>query len=267
MLVAVFGHQRSGTTVLRLVLDGHPAIGITNEVGLLRALDRSFPAHARYTLRQLRAKRNISAISGHGHGRLVGRVKGLGMIENGWFAARYLGALGRGAGAGVVDAAAVERALRSTLGGAEVVGDKHPDYWFATDRLATTPGVRCVCIYRDPRDVTASCLEKSRGAWNGYWAPEMADPAGVAERWVRMMGTIERNPDRVHVIRFEDFARQPEPELRRLAQFLDVDPAGFDARTVHGGSIGRYRTSLTDDELAAVVRVAGPTMERYGYTV
>jgi len=44
-----------------------------------------------------------------------------------------------------------------------------------------------------------------------------------------------------------------------------VDPAGFPTKMVQNTSIGKYKRELTDDEMATVMEIAGPTMERLRY--
>ncbi|HWP93464.1 MAG TPA: hypothetical protein VNN20_14825 [Thermodesulfobacteriota bacterium] len=46
---------------------------------------------------------------------------------------------------------------------------------------------------------------------------------------------------------------------------MGVDPAGFSTKMVQNTSIGRYKRELTDEELATVMEIAGPTMKRLGY--
>jgi hypothetical protein len=50
-----------------------------------------------------------------------------------------------------------------------------------------------------------------------------------------------------------------------MAEWLDVDPSGFDSERVFGSSVGSYRRGLTTKELDEVLAVAGPTLERLGY--
>ena len=83
-------------------------------------------------------------------------------------------------------------------------------------------------------------------------------------------------------VRYEDLCRQPEVTLRRLCEFLGVDPAkvdlNFRARQQHVVGNGmrldttseirldeRWRTHLSADDLQTFDSVAGPLNRQYGY--
>ena len=69
----------------------------------------------------------------------------------------------------------------------------------------------------------------------------------------------------LHVIRYEDFVRDPRSAADSLAAYLGVDPAGFRPAAVHDRSIGKYRKGLTAGELDEVLSVAGDMLARLGY--
>ena len=134
------------------------------------------------------------------------------------------------------------------------------------DQLAAAPNLRCVVIHRDCRDVVSSTLHKVRPKWHARSFSRVMDTAPkVAHRWVRCIQTMERNGDRVHIIRYEDLVRRPHDVLPGLGAWLGGDPAGLAADLPRETSIGKYRTGLTDEELAQVLDIAGPTMARIGY--
>jgi hypothetical protein len=112
-----------------------------------------------------------------------------------------------------------------------------------------------------------SVLEKSRGVWKDYWAPELQDASEVAQRWVRLIEKIKQNRDRIHIVCYEEFVKDPEAVSSRLASYLGVDPAGFLLAEVNPKSIGRYRQGLSPEELSAVIEVAGDVMLEMGYEI
>jgi hypothetical protein len=165
-----------------------------------------------------------------------------------------------------VDASAIEAALNGIFPGARIVGDKHPDYVFALDRLAQSAGLSCLVIYRDPRDMANSVL-KAYSAWGKWWGPELAQAESIAERWVHTIGLVERNSDKIYAIRYEDLVTDPRSVLAELADWLGVNPQGFRLDMVRSSSLGKYREGLSKEEVTDIIRVAGPKMEQLGYEI
>ena len=259
MLLLVGGHARSGTTMLRHLCDSHREMAVTNELNFLSGLGRSYAGHSRVLLRQV-GQRTVKGVR-WGHGVAPGaRAAG--------FAARYLWALGAN-DEGVVDVPAAERALQTLFPQARVVGDKMPHYALLLDRLAGTPGLSSLVIYRDCRDVVSSFLERVRTVWKTHaWGRSFNAADKVAREWVRYVDLMERHRERILTVRYEDLVREPRPVLDRLAGALEVDPAGFDAgrvASIQESSVGKHANGLTREELAVVTDIAGPAMARLGY--
>lgn len=263
MAFLIAGHMRSGTSILRSICQSHPALQVTREFGNFSALNVPFRVHAYHVGRVWwRKKRRGLLPSG-----LVGQPpRRLEMLHNLGFVSRYLAQVYR-AQDGVVNTAVIDRAMRRLYPEAHEVGDKHPDYAEQLEELSREAGIRCIFIYRDPRDVASSTVEKTRGPWRRGHADVLREPGGIAGRWVRMMEAMQRCADRLLVIRYEDFVSHPGPTLKRLGEWLQVDPSGFDPTRLRTSSIGKYREGLTAAELSEVNDVAGPVMLRYGYTV
>jgi hypothetical protein len=160
----------------------------------------------------------------------------------------------------------IEAVLKNIFGGARIVGDKYPGYIFQLDKLAVTEGLSCLIIYRDCRDVTSSSLKEARTTWRDQRFAKRFDTAGKAARqWVDAIESMERHIDQLHVIRYEDLVTAPIQELELLGKWLSVDPGGFPAHIIRDASVGKYKSGLSDNELAAVMEIAGPTMARLGY--
>jgi hypothetical protein len=80
---------------------------------------------------------------------------------------------------------------------------------------------------------------------------------------------MERHREQLCAIRYEDLVLRPREELDRIAEWLEVDPGGFDEariRKVQQESIGKHSSGLTRDELSVVMDIAGPAMARLGYS-
>ena len=232
---------------------------VTNEMDFLSGLGRGYTRHSLILLRRVWGRTLNGIAFGYGIGP---------GMRGAAFAVRYLSHLRRNTG-GVIDVASVERALRAVFPHARVVGDKTPHYVFHLDRVAGAPGLSCLIIYRDCRDVVSSMLERVRTVWSKRSWSRSADTADkVATRWVRGIELMERHQEQIFSIRYEDLVSRPRAELERIAEWLAVDPAGFAEKQIESiatASVGKHRTGLTQEELATVMNIAGPAMGRLGY--
>ncbi|MSP14616.1 MAG: sulfotransferase [Chloroflexi bacterium] len=258
MALLLCGHQRSGTSLLRLLCNGHPEITITREFGNFMDLGTAFPQHARSALQHW--WHSPFRPSWHNDQR-----RGvINMPLNLWFVLRYLQQLSLYRNT-LIQASHIEIAMKKLLPGSRVVGDKYPDYAFLLDRLVPMEGIRCVVIYRDPRDVASSSVQKARTEWRNAWPPQMREAKHVAERWMQQVKLMDSHARKIHIIRFESLVTDPQPVLEGLGEWLGVDPKGFPHEMVSGAPIGNYRQGLTAQEVQDVISVAGPMMESLGY--
>jgi hypothetical protein len=268
-LLLIGGRARSGTTLLRDLCNLHPEISLTHEFGTFMGLNEPYPAYRDHIvglwraqpilfcriMRTRRMKRRLSswALSMRGH----------------VFALRYLRRIRR-YGPGPIDLPAIEATLAELLPGAAFVGDKNPEYVHLLDKLAPTNGLSTVVIYRDCRDATSSYLKLARTTWRDKpWIRYSDTAEKIATRWVDAAEKMERHRDRIHIVRYEDLVQEPLPVLTNLAEWLGLDPEGFAARDlsfVHAKNIGKHGHGLTEREVEDVLRVAGSTMARLGYT-
>ena len=119
-----------------------------------------------------------------------------------------------------------------------IVGDKAPFYVMQLGELAPIQQLSLLIILRDARDVVSSTLERVRTTWGGHW--KMSGTAeNVARRWVRCAEQIEYHRHSVRVIRYEELVRDPRLEMKRLGEWLDVDPDRFPLELIHGSSVGK----------------------------
>lgn len=100
-------------------------------------------------------------------------------------------------------------------------GDKTPAYMLAVQRIGRTlPESRFIHLIRDGRDVA---LSQSTRALN-----EQPPPTEQAARWVKR---IHRSRDQAQTLkgaryveaRYEDLVRDPAPTLRRICEFIEID--------------------------------------------
>jgi hypothetical protein len=145
------------------------------------------------------------------------------------------------------------------------------------------PTAKVIHMIRDGRDVACSIMPQS-------WGPNTIGAA--ARRWVKCIraGIVHRDkPQRYLEVRYEDLVRQPERETRRVAAFIDEpwESALLDFRRLphdlavraeattkqelmrppHTSSIGRWRRELSAYAVWRYRRIAGETLQLLGYEV
>lgn len=261
--VFVVGPPRSGTTLMRHTLNRHPDLEVTAETHLLDVWCQRFP--------ELVEGRGVDAFW-----REFGRSDDV--ARSGLDAGEVWARLSR---LDRVDARAVLAtmlSMRAEGAGAARAGEKTPRHALHVGTLLRWfPDARVVWMRRDPRAVVASEL-----AFDQAWASD--DPLLPARRWVRVERALARHhgDDRVHVVRYEDLVRTPEPVLREVLAHLDLSVVdevvvGPSPRTGtwHGGqdpaarptpaSLDRWRDRLTPHEQGVVDGIVGGWRSRAGY--
>ena len=258
MLLIIGGHQRSGTTLLRRLCDQHPDMRITMEFGSFVPIDSPYTEDSRRMFRRWQQMQNRPFDSSYAKKSWI-------RLRNLVFVTRYLSKM-RGYWKDNIGLPAIEAALGGIFPESHVVGDKYPDYVYLLDKLKKIDGLRRLIIYRDCRDVTSSTLRMARTKWrNAEFSKAMDTAEKVAKRWVQAIELMEKHADGLWIMRYEKLVEYPRRELKALSNWLGVDPSGFRTRLIRDTSIGKYRSGLTDEELATVMEIAGPTMARLGY--
>jgi hypothetical protein len=191
------------------------------------------------------------------------------------------------------------RRLRRTLTIARRVGlvgavravEQTPEMAYLVDVAQTAyPEARFVHIVRDGRDVVCSLLEKGwlrqsingrddaglqYGSYARFWVePTRRDEfsrAGDARRaawaWRRYLTSARNARTNTLEIRYERMVAEPEAVAAEVADYLGA-PAPYLARALrdaHAGSVGRYRSELSDADLADVTDEAGELLHELGY--
>lgn len=243
------GEGRSGTTLLRVMLDAHSAISCGPETHFL--VDERF-----------------RRFHHHFRGKWWKRAEGYGYtlddmddlvrdFARGWF----------------------ETYMRRR--GKRRWADKTPQTIHILPYLwELFPTAKFVHMIRDGRDVACSIIPQK-------WGPDNVRDA--ARRWVECIekGIAHReDTGRYLEVRYEHLATEPERELRRVCAFVGEEfeaqmlshqehladnpqatesSAGQVARPLYTSSIGRWRRDLSARELRQFLKIAGPTLEMLGY--
>jgi len=202
----IVGFQRSGTTLLRLMLDSHPAVAIPLDVtGLWSRYEERLD---RYDLGQGASTRKLIAdLLAEERIRLWEVPLTVDEIDAQRQQPGY---------PGIIDAFHRAYAARH---GKERWGDKDPgnilrlhllDRWF--------PNGQIVHLIRDGR---GACLSHLGQAFGFDDVLECAEAWREQVWWVRRIGQI-LGPDRYHELTYEALVAAPEAELQRLCRFLGL---------------------------------------------
>jgi hypothetical protein len=201
----VVGFGRSGTTLLRLMLDAHPALAVPPETAFLPRLIRAClagasPAEALALLRE------------------QPRWGDLGLDED--------EVLARFGDAPRLDAGHAARTIYSLYAerqGKPRWGDKTPSYFRRMKLIEDAlPEARFVHVIRDGRDAALSF----RRVPQHMRARPTETIAEEAARWARTIRKARRQGRRVRhylEVRFEELVRDPEAALRRVCEFCELD--------------------------------------------
>lgn len=280
----VVGAPRSGTTLLRLMLDSHRELAIPPETGFLSTARRLRGSgdglrerffHTVTTFPQQAPVWADFGISADDFREALGRIEPF--TASAGFRAFYR--------------------LYAARHGKPRWGDKTPVYCLEMDLIRRVlPEARFLHIIRDGRDVALSLREQ--------WFAPGRDIAKLARYWSRCVVRARRSglgrPDYLEV-RFEELVREPRPVLARVCRFLELewDSAMLEhhtraearlgehtGRTAPGGTvtreqrlrqqesslrapdpgrIGAWRAGMLPQEHAEFQRVAGKLLRTLGY--
>jgi len=195
---------RSGSTLLRFLLDGHPDLACPPETSLPQLLAQLAVVWSLIEGAPLSANRGDAppqvpdaAIAGIRH--TVDMMTG-----------SYLARRGK------------RRFCDKSLGSAS----------FADLLLRIYPEAKFICLYRHPTDMIRSGIEACPWGLNGYGFDQYigASPGNavlaLARYWLENTGLItafeEQHRDRCHRVRYEDLVTDPERAAREICAFIGV---------------------------------------------
>ncbi len=277
----VCGVTRSGTTLVRLMLDAHPELAIPGETHWVPKLIKAFE----------RSKQ-----SGEDAANLV--------IDHKRWGDFHLDAADLRAKIEALDPLTAADAIRTFYltyaerEGKRRYGDKTPGYVQEMRRIQRVlPEARFVHIIRDGRDVSLSHLRMN-------WGPETyAESARLWRNRIRKARKMAPSIDHYLEIRFEDLVADTEGVLRRVCDFIELDfdpvmleyheraegrlaekarelprknrpPQSAEARLdshklakepPRSDRVGMWRERMTAEEVASYEAVAGDMLVTLGY--
>jgi len=268
----IVGNDRSGTTMLRLILDRGPDVAIPPESMFLTdfasAFDEGVPADG------AAARQLTEQVWNHPKVRLWQLPGAPPRVPPGVSAQDAYRLI----------AEAPFKAYAARHGKARW-GDKTPHYVHHVDHLLRVwPRARFVVLVRDGRDVALSLRRMPFGP-NNAWA--------AAQWWARGIRAGERaqreHAGAVLTVHYEDLARDPEREVPRICDFLGLTytpemlaleradrskivseqaswfPTIFDGINTH--AVGRWQREMSPRDQRLFAALAGPELARLGYAV
>ena len=287
--IFVVGVPRSGTTLLRLMLDAHPQVAIPAETHFLPRVIKTWKRLEREgEPREARVRACVELMTSHRRwpelevdaAALEAHLAGIRAPE-------------------LADVARSVHVVHAAQLSKPRWGDKTPGYLTRMRAIArAVPEARFVHVVRDGRDVA---LSLSAAAWG---PDEVGDAARLWERRIRTARRQARRlPARYTEVRFEELVEDPESVLRRVAGFaaLEWDDAmlahheraeerlaastrervtavgdvltseergrqhALAAQPPRGDRVGRWRSQLTSRDLEAFEGPAGRLLDELGY--
>lgn len=252
-LAFVLGAWRGGTTLLRKVLDTHPAV--------------YSPAETWYLLPLLNMWEGLGTHPGYNVGQAAAAIKQH---------------LSQPAFVECVRAFAGRFYAETMPRDATLFVDKTPFYLRIAGALPTLfPEARFIVLARDPRSVLWS-----RHTWkHAEPGPIESQVAGVAGDIRALAGFLEHHPDRAHVVSYERLCTEPEAHAAEICDHLGLDRCDAMVRygdtahhegygdeltrrhaRPHDASVRRWEGGLPDAVQRALAAACGTSsLERLGY--
>ena len=270
--IFIIGTERSGSNLLRLILNSHPDLAIPHPPHLMRYL-----APLGHTYGDLRADGPRRALTRDAltivHRHLVP-----------WEHEIDAEAVVQTASPSVFGVvAAIYEQYRASAGKPRFGCKSTFMVAHVDDVVEDYPSARFVWLVRDPRDVAASAKESVFGP---------SEPCLAAELWDRQQALAAQAQDHlgmaaVHLLRYEDLVADPQRSVCELARFLEITPTESMlefhttppaqdisrrarswsrlAEPISASAVGRHAAALDARERGEVEAVAAPMMRRLGY--
>lgn len=261
--IFIVGAPRSGTSLLRVLLNRHPSIGICDETYFFYYVHARRRAFGDLNDRATRRHLIDRYLATHRINRLDVDRDALAqtlMHEGDSYESFFI---------------ALMRFYAASQGKTRY-GEKTPQHALFADTLGKWyPNGKLIHLVRDPRDVVASLLRMP-------WASKSV--LANARIWLNHTRAVDRcrQHNNYLLVRYEQLVSEPTAELQRICSFLDEPYTSvmLDADdSVRGDEwwfqrargpvtterLGKWRQQLTTKQVALVEWIVRPQMHTYGY--
>ena len=266
--IIVLGCPRSGTTLVRRLLNAHPAIACPGETHLFTACARFLSSERGLDGMDIGVLSGLS-FAGFESEDIVARLREFAFGLRREHASRE--GKRRWAEKTAVDAFHIEQISR-------LCGDH------AYFICVTRHGLDVACSLREWCDRSQVFLDELHGYIRRYNSPLVA----FCHAWVDVTNALRTFVDthaaNAVAVRYEDLVQDPQSEMTRILEFVgeDWDPAllstsqsseltGFSdwkalsRKAIDGSSTGRWRRELPDATIADLASIVNPTLADCGY--
>lgn len=238
----VVGRPRSGTTLLRVILNAHPSVIIPPECQFIINLYKKYRQVKCWTAPKIDdfindLKKQWKFDTWHIDSRKL--VETLHSLEGAHSYAKVCKSVYLTYGA-------------NTHADSDVhLGDKNPGYTLYMEKLARIfPDAKFIFLQRDFRDNYVSLIE------SGF---ELPIPSYAAFKWryyfKQALKFQKRHPDKIKILKYEEFIQKPQETFSELCNFLDIQyiPSlltEYEARNTlevdyPGGALEKFHLRLT----------------------
>ncbi|MEZ5084185.1 MAG: sulfotransferase [Bacteroidales bacterium] len=274
----IIGRPRSGTTLLRTLLDAHPNVIIPHESPVILNLFNRYIKKVNWSEKDIRNFYNdlkSQHIFSHWN-----------INENELFSS-LLECKGEFTYQGLIKVLYSRFTSVYKKKNTQIIGDKNPVYSYNFNRLFPIfPNARIIHITRDYRDQIVSMKKMDF---------EMPDPALMAYRWkisVKEISAYTRKyPNQFYSLKYEDLVSDPEMKMTEVCNFLGIEYKKeiLDFHTIENVSeflpveamnkfhssllnpisvkkVNSWKTNLSNKEIKIADFVVGEYAERSGYS-
>lgn len=145
------------------------------------------------------------------------------------------------------------------------------------------PSAKLILLVRDPRDVAVSSRASVFSTFHPYYSAELW--RNQQQRGLELLRALPAK--NIHLLRYEDLVRDPSCAVRELCEYLgegfekgmlrffETEEAQKSAklseswantnRPIAANGVGKYSSALSGEEIALIERVAGSLMETFDY--